>query len=104
MDPIIGYLKLRTLPIDSSTMHKVKCLTLHYTLVDGQLYKRSFSSPLLKCLLPSEADYALREVHEGIYGNHLGRQALAYRILHQGYYWPTKQKDAIDYVRACDSC
>ena len=95
MDPIITYLKSKTLPTDTSVAHKIKHLTPHYTLADGQLYKKSFSSPLLKCLLPSEADYALREVHEGICGNHLEGQALANKILRQGYYWPTMQDDTV---------
>ena len=95
MDPIITYLKSGALPTDASASRKIKCLALHYTLLDGQLYKRSFSSPLLKCLLPSEADYALREVHEGIYGNHLGGRMLAYKILRQGYYWPIIQDDVM---------
>ena len=42
MDPTIDYLKLGTLPTDSSTMRKVKCLTPHYTLIKGKLYKRSY--------------------------------------------------------------
>ena len=72
MDPIITYLKLGALPIDASAARKMKHLAFHYTLVDGQLYKRSFPSPLLKCLLSSEINYALREVHERICDNHLG--------------------------------
>ena len=59
MDPIIDYLKSGTLPTNSSIMHKVKNLTPHYTLIDGQLYKRFYFSPLLKRLPPSEVDYAL---------------------------------------------
>ena len=89
MDPIITYLKSEALSADSLAAHKTKCLAPHYTLMDGQLYKRSFSSPLLKCLLSFEADYALREVHKEICSNHLGGWALAYKILFQGYYWPT---------------
>ena len=71
MDPIIKYLKHGELPNDPASAQKVKCQAPHYILVKEKLYKRSHSSPLLKCLLSSEADYALREVHEGIYGNHL---------------------------------
>ncbi|KAK3001139.1 hypothetical protein RJ639_021972 [Escallonia herrerae] len=60
------------------------------------LYKKSFSSPYLKCLSPREADYALREIHEGIYGKHLGRRNLACKISRQGNYWPGMQKDAVN--------
>ncbi|KAK3023184.1 hypothetical protein RJ639_044171 [Escallonia herrerae] len=48
--------------------------------------------------------YALREVHEGICGQHLGGRTLAYKILRQGYYWPVMQKDAASFTRRCDQC
>ena len=104
MDPIILYLKTGTLPTDALVTRKIKRSAPHCTLVDGQQYKRSFSFPLLKCLLPSETKYALQEIHDGLCDNHLGGRALAYKILRHGYYWPTIQSDTIEYVRACDSC
>ena len=104
MDPIIKYLKHGELPDDPAIARKVKCQAPHYVLVKKKLYKRSHYSPLLKCLSPSEADYALREVHEKICGNHLGGRALSYKILWQGYYWPTMQEEAIQYAKRCDAC
>ncbi|KAK3001662.1 hypothetical protein RJ639_021658 [Escallonia herrerae] len=71
---------------------------------EGTLYKKSFSLPYLRCLRPSESLYALQEVHEGICGQHLGGRTLAQKILRQGYYWPTMQKDAIEFTRRCDKC
>ncbi|KAK3009912.1 hypothetical protein RJ639_011482 [Escallonia herrerae] len=56
------------------------------------------------CLSPREADYALREVHEGICGQHLGGRSLAHKILRQGYYWLGMQKDAVSFTRKCDQC
>ncbi|KAK3000332.1 hypothetical protein RJ639_022447 [Escallonia herrerae] len=72
-------------------------------------------SPLVveKPLLPDQiglftwtlySDYALREVHEGICGQHLGGRALAHKVLRQGYYWPTMHRDALDYTKKCDAC
>ncbi|GKV15225.1 hypothetical protein SLEP1_g26025 [Rubroshorea leprosula] len=75
-----------------------------YTLVDGVLYKRSFSLPLLRCLSPYEAEYALREVHEGVCGSHVGARTLAYKVLRQGYYWPNMYKDATQFVQRCQKC
>ena len=46
----------------------------------------------------------MREVHEGIYGNHSGARSLVHKLVRAGYYWPTMQKDAISYTRACDKC
>ncbi|XP_065620355.1 uncharacterized protein LOC136063636 [Quercus suber] len=46
----------------------------------------------------------MREVHEGICGNHSGAQSLAHKLIQAGYYWPTMQKDAQAYVMTCDKC
>ena len=81
MDPILDYLTIGALPEDKSAARRITRQAPHYVLYDGMLYKRSFTLPLLKCLPPSKVDYALREVHEGIYSNHLGGRALAYKIL-----------------------
>ncbi|KAK3021706.1 hypothetical protein RJ639_046556 [Escallonia herrerae] len=75
-----------------------------YALVEGTLYKKSFSLPYLRCLRPSESIYAMQEVHEGICGQHLGGRTLAQKILRQRYYWPTMQRDAIEFTRRCDKC
>ena len=50
--------------------------------------------PILKCVGKEDANYILKEVHEGICGNHIGARTLAGKTLRQGYYWPTMLKDA----------
>ncbi|KAK3040370.1 hypothetical protein RJ639_026775 [Escallonia herrerae] len=74
-----------------------------FALVDGMLYKKSFSLPYLKCLSPREVDYALHEVHEGICRQHLGGRNLAHKILRQGYYWPGMQRDAIKFTKSSEA-
>ena len=59
---------------------------------------------LSESLGAEEADYVMREVHEGICGNHSGSRALVHKLVRAGYYWPTMQKDAEAYVMACDKC
>lgn len=69
-------------------------------LVKDNLYKRAFFRPLLKCLSSEEAEYVMREIHEGI-----GGKMLAQKILLAGYYyWPTLQKDAAQFSATCESC
>ncbi|PKU86555.1 hypothetical protein MA16_Dca020001 [Dendrobium catenatum] len=53
----------------------------NFTIIGDELYKRAFTGPYLKCLPPSEADYALREVHSGVCGEHLRGRDLAYKIM-----------------------
>ncbi|GKV04476.1 hypothetical protein SLEP1_g16631 [Rubroshorea leprosula] len=83
---------------------KLRKKASRYTFVDGVLYKRSFSLPLLRCLNPYEAEYALREVHEGVCGSHVGARTLAHKVLRQGYYWPNMHKDASYFVQKCPKC
>jgi len=74
-----------------------------YTLIGGQLYRRGHTEPLLKCLKNFEAEYVLREIHEGVYGNHSRSRMLAHKAMRAGYYWPTMNKDSIKMVK-CDKC
>ncbi|XP_020696058.1 uncharacterized protein LOC110109363 [Dendrobium catenatum] len=39
----------------------------NFTIISGELYKRAFTGSYLKCLPPSEADYALLKVHSGVW-------------------------------------
>ncbi|XP_038973024.1 uncharacterized protein Mb2253c-like [Phoenix dactylifera] len=66
VDELISYLRDEVLPSDEREAHRVRRLAARYILYEGKLYRRSFTSPLLRCLRPTEADYAMREVHEGI--------------------------------------
>ncbi|XP_075473886.1 uncharacterized protein LOC142504933 [Primulina tabacum] len=72
--------------------------------VDPREAQQSFAEPLLRCLSYQEADYMLREVHEGCCGNHLGAYALARKVLLAGYSWPSVLYDAQELVMSCDSC
>ncbi|GKV52230.1 hypothetical protein SLEP1_g58821 [Rubroshorea leprosula] len=83
---------------------KLRKKASRYTLVNDVLYKRSFSLPLLRCLNPYEAEYALREVHEGVCGSYISARTLAHKVLRQGYYWPNMYKDATHFVQRCSKC
>ncbi|KAK3029877.1 hypothetical protein RJ639_038674 [Escallonia herrerae] len=104
MDMIVKYLSTGELPSERHEAKNLRVKAARYALVDGVLYKKSFSLPYLRCLRSSESLYALQEVHEGICGQHLGGRTLAQKILRQGYYWPMIQKDAIEFTQRCDKC
>ncbi|GKV12463.1 hypothetical protein SLEP1_g23603 [Rubroshorea leprosula] len=103
-DPIISFLRDGTVPTDKQEEMRLRKKASRYTLVNDVLYKRSFSLPLLRCLTLYEAEYALREVHEGVCGSHVGARTLAHKVLRQGYYWPNMYKDAIQFVQRCQKC
>ena len=104
MDPIWDYLVDGTLPSNPKEASKLKARSTRFTVHRGTLYKRGFSTPILKCVGKEDANYVLREVHDGIYGNHIGARTLAGKTLRQGYYWPIMLKDATELVRKCKAC
>ncbi|GAV56653.1 RVT_3 domain-containing protein [Cephalotus follicularis] len=81
MTPFINCLRNGILPEDPSEARKLVYRANRYQLRDGILYKRSFSFPWLRCLAPLEVDYALREVHEEVCGNHTGGRTLSNKLL-----------------------
>ena len=72
MDPIWDYMLNGTLPSDPKEASKLRARSARFVHLRGTLYKRGFSAPLLKCIGKEDADYVLREVHEGIFSNHIG--------------------------------
>lgn len=46
----------------------------------------------------------MREVHEGICGDHMAAKALTHKIIRQGFFWPTMSTDCKEFVKKCDSC
>ena len=100
--PLIAYLRSGILPDGKETASKLKVQASRFVIIKDVLYKRGFSQPYLRCLNHEEADYVMREIHEGIYGSHSGAWSLVHKIIRAGYYWPTMLKDARVYVKAYD--
>ena len=104
MDPIRLYIATGELPYDRVRAHKIQIQSARFSIIDGQLYKRSLGGPYLKCLTPEQGQYVLAKLHEGVCENHPGGRTLAHQAHTQGYYWPTMKSDAANYVRKCDPC
>nr|MBM1113461.1 hypothetical protein [Klebsiella pneumoniae] len=75
-----------------------------YTVIDDQLYRRTFSWPHLKCVGEADGNNILKEVHEGVCGSHIGSRSLARKIMRPGYFWPTMESDAVHLVKTCRKC
>jgi ribonuclease HI len=81
MTPIIRYLEDETLPTDTVEARKLKVKATRFILMQGILYRRGFSLPYLCCLNKLKTEYVMREVHEGICGNHSGEQSLVHKLV-----------------------
>ncbi|KAI0498099.1 hypothetical protein KFK09_021340 [Dendrobium nobile] len=104
INSILSFLQDGVLPEEPMAATRLRRRVANFTIIGGELYKRAFTGPYLKCLPPSEADYALREVHSGVCGEYLGGRALAHKIMRQGFYWPIMKQDALEFTRKCINC
>ncbi|XP_074378024.1 uncharacterized protein LOC141719545 [Apium graveolens] len=71
MTPLRNFLEKGILPPDRREALKVKYRVSSYTIINGRMYHRSVSQPLLRCLNVEEQHQTLEAVHEGICGEHL---------------------------------
>ncbi|XP_074363998.1 uncharacterized protein LOC141704708 [Apium graveolens] len=71
MTPLRNFLEKGILPLDQREALKIKYRASSYTIINGRMYHRSVSQPLLRCLNTEEQRQALEAVHEGICGEHL---------------------------------
>ncbi|XP_015955678.1 uncharacterized protein LOC107480072 [Arachis duranensis] len=101
LDPITDFLEHDKLPTDEKDAAKLRREAAKYAVIQGQLFRKGFNQPLLKCLHPDQTDYVLREVHEGCYGHHIGGKALARKLIRAGYYWPSMMADSKEFVKKC---
>ncbi|XP_072087011.1 uncharacterized protein [Arachis hypogaea] len=90
----IHYLESGIIPEGVENSKKFRRQASSFTILSGELYRRGYTRPLLKCLNKSEADIALAEAHEGICGTHTGARSLALKILRSGFFWPTLKQDS----------
>ena len=72
MNPIVDYLKNSKEPVDKNQARKLRIKTARYTLLNEGLYKKTFSGPLLWCIMNEESEVVLKSIHLRICGNHSG--------------------------------
>nr|GEZ51717.1 reverse transcriptase domain-containing protein [Tanacetum cinerariifolium] len=101
---LVNYLKEGILPGDEKEARKLRLKARQYELMEGVLYQRSFLTPWLRCVGPLQAEYVMREIHEGSCSMHAGLRSVVAKAIRLGYYWPTMHRDARDMIRKCSDC
>lgn len=89
---------------DQKQQRSITFKAKNYCLEGGQLYRRSLTEPLLKCVGKEEAEIAMLEVHSGICGEHLAGKNLALKLMRYGIFWPTMRKYCEEYTKKCKPC
>ncbi|XP_021734226.1 uncharacterized protein LOC110700966 [Chenopodium quinoa] len=101
---ILSYKLHGSLPDDEVQAKKVKKDGNWYVVMNGELNKKGFSKPLLRCIPEWEQEGIMEEAHSGICANHIGGKALGVEVLRRRAYWPTLTQDTLAYVKKCDKC
>jgi hypothetical protein len=102
--PITLYLQGHYHPSNHNEAKRLKHRSRDFTIVNGQLYKKGISQPMMKCITETEGLELLREVHNDTCGSHSGPRALAAKVIHQGFYWPAIICTANRVTRSCEAC
>nr|KYP50247.1 Retrovirus-related Pol polyprotein from transposon 297 family [Cajanus cajan] len=104
MGPYIAYITRGELPEDKREASLVQKESARFVVINERLYQRGFSSPLLRCLIMSQAQRVMDEIHSGMCGSHIGGRALVYKVARAGYFWPSLRNDCVNWVQKCDGC
>jgi hypothetical protein len=75
-----------------------------FVLVDSKLYRRGArSGVLMKCVMKEDGYDILRDIHEGVCGNHAASRTLVGKAYRAGFLWPTTVSDAEYLLRRCQN-
>jgi ribonuclease HI len=104
--PYLQYLHRGELPLDRAEARWLAWRAKSFVLMgDGkELYHRSSSGILQRCISIAEGQELLQKIHSGACGHHEAPRALVGNAFRQGFYWPTAVADATRIVRTCEGC
>ncbi|GJZ91433.1 reverse transcriptase domain-containing protein [Tanacetum coccineum] len=102
--PIYEYPTKEILPEEKGKARAIRRRERRHVVASEILYKNSFLGSWLRCVGPLQANYVLREIHEGSCNMQSGPRSVVAKALRLGYYWPTMHTDAKNLIRECSSC
>jgi hypothetical protein len=103
-EPYLEYLMNKKLPKDEVQKRQIEHRAKAYTIIDGQLYKRSTSGVFMKCISQVDGIEILREIHRGECGHHAAARSLIAKAFRHGFYWPIAKADADRIMELCQDC
>jgi hypothetical protein len=104
--PYLQYLHRRELPLDKAEARRLARRAKSFVLLgdEKELYHRSPSGIIQRCISIAEGQELLQEIHSGACGHHAAPWALVRNAFRQGFYWPTAVADATRIVCSCQGC
>src|SRR3954463_13414529 len=103
-EPFLAYLTRQELPEDQNEARCIVRRSKAYKVHEGELYKKSTTGVLQRCISEEEGRNLLAEIHAGLGGHHAAARSLVSKAFRIGFYWPTARADAQDLVQRCVGC
>jgi hypothetical protein len=102
----LQYLLHGELPLDKAEARRLARRAKSFVLLgdEKELYHRSPSGILQRCISVAQGQELLQEIHSGACGHHAAPRTLVGNAFRQGFYWPTAVADATRIVRSCRGC
>jgi ribonuclease HI len=102
----LQYLHRGELPLDTAEARRLAQRAKLFVLLgdEKELYHRSPSGILQRCISVAEGQELLQEIHSGACGHHAAPRALVGNAFRQGFYWSTAVADTTRIVRSCQGC
>jgi ribonuclease HI len=104
--PYLEYLLRGELPLDKAEARRLARRAKSFVLLgdEKELYHRSPSGILQRCISVAQGQELLQEIHSGACGHHAAPRTLVGNAFRQGFYWPTTVADATRIVCSCQGC
>jgi ribonuclease HI len=104
--PYLEYLLRGEQPLGKAEARRLARRAKSFVLLgdEKELYHRSPSGILQRCISVAQGQELLQEIHSGACGHHAAPRALVGNAFQQGFYWPTAVTDATRIVRSCRGC
>jgi hypothetical protein len=74
------------LPADEVESRRIQRRSKADTIINGEMYKRSVTGVLQRCVEPEEGKEMLLEIHQGECGHHASSRALVEKVFRHGFY------------------
>ena len=90
--------------MDKMEARRLTCCAKSFVLVKGELYKRSHTGILQRCIPIEQGKQLLSDIHGGVYRHHAAPWTLVKNAFRQGLYCLTVVADVEQIVRTCEGC
>jgi hypothetical protein len=84
--PIMDFLVNGQVPPDENEAHRVTRRSKGYTIINKEIYKRSVTGVLQRCVESAKGLEMLWEIHQGECGHHASSRALVAKVFRHGFY------------------